>query len=203
MPGSGIGALWNEAAPAETDVADAAPIRSIETSLRNILAVEHNFPSATGPNFGYHLLGSCRAFVDVESNVSSAGTDGRLMITSDTSRFFHVGSTGTMFLGGQNVISAGSQPPGGQKFYWAEEFGVVGALTNSQTITFPNSGFSGVPFIFVSIWTSVPGPANGEIYATVFSPTATTFITAMFQGGSFVSNSASSIFWRSIGTRVL
>src|SRR5205085_11721731 len=119
MPGSGVPLLWNENAPAETDIADAAPIRSLETSLRNGLAVEHNWPNASAPNFGYHLLGSCRPFYDVQSNVSSAGTDGRLMVTPDTWRLVHVGSAGTMFSGGASVPSVGSARTGGTRVYWA------------------------------------------------------------------------------------
>src|SRR5947207_2813966 len=114
MPLGGVSILWNEATPAETDIADAAPIRSIETAIRNAMASEHNWPSTGGASTGYHLLGSARPFYGVESNVSSSGTDGRLMVTSDTSRFFHVGSDGTMFLGSQRAISAGSSPVGGQ-----------------------------------------------------------------------------------------
>src|SRR5438045_850187 len=152
MPGSGTPLLWNENAPAETDIADAAPIRSIVTSLRNGLAVEHSWPNASAPNFGYHLLGSCRPYYDVQSNVSSAGTDGRLMVTSDTSRFFHVGSAGTMFLGGATALSVGSQPPGGQRFYWAVEFGkeTLGVGAKTLNVTIPHSGYSGLPFVWVT-----------------------------------------------------
>src|SRR5437588_1873106 len=150
MPGSGTPLLWNENAPAETDIADAAPIRSLETSLRNGLAVEHNWPNASAPNFGYHLLGSCRPFYDVQSNVSSSGTDGRLMVTSDTSRFFHVGSAGTVFLGGAQVLSVGSSPTGGQRFYWAAEFGTAQTdSTGYKLVNIPNSGFSGLGFTFL------------------------------------------------------
>src|SRR5205807_4283860 len=109
MPGSGTPLLWNEQSPAETDIADSAPIRSIVTSVQNGLAVEHNWPSASGANFGYHLLGSARAFYDVESNVSSSGTDGRLYVASDTSRIFHVGSAGTMLLGAASALVMGTQ----------------------------------------------------------------------------------------------
>src|SRR5467141_3621518 len=145
MPLGGANILWNEASPAETDVADAGPIRSIETSIRNAVGSEHNWIATGGPNTGYHLFGSARPFYDVQSNVSSSGTDARLLVTSDTSRLFHVGSSGTLFLGGQTVLSVGSSPVGGQRFYWAIETGqnqCVGA-SNNTTLVFPNSGFSG------------------------------------------------------------
>src|SRR2546426_7884040 len=115
--------LWAEGAPADVDSAGvgAAEIRSLKTSIRNGMAEEHIWPSASGGNFGVHLLGSARPYYGAQSLVSSTGTDGRLMVTSDTSRLFHVGSAGTMFLGGQTTISATSVP--GQRFYWATEFG--------------------------------------------------------------------------------
>src|SRR2546430_16003806 len=124
MPGSGTPLLWNENSPAETDIADAAPIRSIVTSLRNGLAVEHNWPNASAPNFGYHLLGSARAYYDTQSNASSSGTDGRLLVASDTSRLFHVGSGGTMYLGDARPLSAGRVPVGGQRFYLGARVGL-------------------------------------------------------------------------------
>lgn len=199
MPGSGQPLLWNENSPAETDIADAAPIRSLETSLRFGLAVEHNWPSSSGPNFGYHLLGSARAYYDTQSNVSSSGTDGRLQVTSDTSRLFHVGSAGTMFLGGQNSLSAGSSPVGGQRFYWAQEWDEVFITATPATITFQNSGFSGVPVVIISAST---------ISAAVFplpvitGRTATSFtIKAMDANLGGTSLSKFSLMYISIGTR--
>src|SRR5437660_7085658 len=152
MPGSGTPLLWNENAPAETDIADAAPIRSLETSLRNGLAVEHNWPNASAPNFGYHLLGSARAYYDTQSNASSSGTDGRLLVASDTSRLFHVGSGGTMYLGDARALSVGSVPVGGQRFYWATEFGIAQTAANGHlTVAYGNSGYSGNPFVMVAV----------------------------------------------------
>jgi hypothetical protein len=198
MPGSGTPLLWNENVPAETDIADAAPIRSIETSLRNGLAVEHNWPSASGPNFGYHLFGACRTFWDVESNVSSAGTDGRLMMTSDTSRLFGVGSGGTMLIGGQNIMSMGSSPVGGQRYYWAVEMG-TGTTdgTGTAIVTFPNSGFSGVPFMLATA-----SDASG--IGTVASVTGVTNALATIK--TFTGNTAikvTNFIYMSLGTRVL
>jgi hypothetical protein len=201
MPGANV--LWNENSPAETDIADAAPIRSIVTSVRVGLAAEHAWPTSTGPGFGIHLLGSCRPFYDVQSNVSSSGTDGRTLVTSDTSRMFHVGSAGTMFIGGQNVISAGSQPQGGQRFYWAQEFGVTGQLNGNtlNTITFPNSGFSGIPFVVASCLTTldVTHLVTGA-FVTITRISATGFDVALTAGnGNFANNVQ--VCWMSLGTR--
>ena len=206
MPGGGITANWNEASPAETDIADAAPIRSIETSLRNILAVEHNFPSASGPNFGYHLLGSCRAYVDVQSNVSSTGTDGRLMQTSDTSRFFHVGSGGTSLIGGATVPLIGSYPgtvP--QRSYWAIEFGSTFAPAGTASVTWPNSGFSGVPTVTASA--STDNGTQQAIVVTMQNPSGSVSATGAFfravHGSTDIAVSNVTIHWISIGSRTL
>ena len=145
--------LWAEGAPADTDSAGvgAAEIRSLKTSVRNGMAEEHFWPSATGGNFGVHLLGSARPYYGAQSLVSSSGSDGRLMVTSDTSRLFHVGSAGTMFLGSQRVLSAGSAPVGGQTFYWIAEFGAAkSGSTGAIAVIWPNNGFNGVPFVAAS-----------------------------------------------------
>lgn len=187
--------LWNENAPAESDIADAAPIRSIVTSLRVGLAAEHVWPTSTGPGFGVHLLGSARAFYDLQSNVSSAGTDGRLFQTSDTSRLFHVGSAGTSFIGGNTVLSVGSQPAGGQRFYWALETGVevIGAVPTG-TVVFPNSGFSGAPFVVTSVFTGNP---------MMFVLTTVNGTQFAYQGytKSGVATGNYNLYWMSIGTR--
>jgi hypothetical protein len=201
MPGSGTGLLWNEASPAETDIADAAPIRSIVTSVRNGLAVEHNWPSATGANFGYHLLGSCRPFWDVQSNVSSSGTDGRLLVTSDTSRLFNVGSAGTMLLGGATSLLIGAYPgtvP--QRAYWAMESGTAKTAGNgAATVTIPNSGYSGIPIVSVCAFDDSKVGVAAAIGATM---NATQFEVFCFKT-STGAGSAYSFLWMSLGTRAL
>ena len=200
MPGASL--LWNESAPADTDNAGQGDdeIRSLKTSIRNGLAAEHVWPSNTGSGFGVHALGSARAFYDVESNVSSSGTDGRLFVASDTSRFFHAGSGGTMLLGGQNAILGGGQPTGGQGFYWASEFGAVFSSTTTTTIVFNNSGFSGVPIVTMSIVTSA---AVGGIVGQITSVTATQFTVQGFIVNTGTNTSKFTIMYQSIGTRVL
>ena len=56
--------LWNEAAPQDTDSVGQGDdeIRSLKTSIRNGMAEEHIWPSASGGNFGVHLLGSARPY---------------------------------------------------------------------------------------------------------------------------------------------
>src|SRR5439155_682045 len=99
---------WDETLPSDSENAGLGDdrIRSLKSSVRVGLDGEHVWPSGGG-DAGVHRLGSGRPFYGPQSLVSSSGTDGRLMVTSDTSRLFHVGSAGTMFLGSQGVLSVG------------------------------------------------------------------------------------------------
>ena len=201
-----ISILWNESAPADSDSASggAADIRSLKTSLRNALAQEHLWPSSSGLA-GSHALGSARAFFAAQSLVSSADTDGRLFVASDTSNFFHVGSAGTMFLGGQRTISANSTPVGGQRFYWATEFGRNTLPAGVGSVTFPNSGFSGSPFVVLSIFT--PEATTNRAYAGWFSAISALGFTAQVRKligtGAPGAPEDIDIFWYSVGTRTL
>lgn len=205
MPLGGINAGWDEAVPADSENAGlgALRIRSLETTVQQVLDSEHNFPAAGGANTGYHRLGSARAFFDVESNVSSSGTDGRLYVASDTSRFFHVGSAGTMFLGAQGTIVAATAP--GQNWYWALESGSVTPDSNgSATVAIPNSGYSGVPQVTVTAWKQAASPTNYRPFAWVSgNPTATSFGIGAWDNTSNSGASRCQVLWTSLGTRSL
>jgi hypothetical protein len=99
---------WNESTPADADLVGlgAGAIRSILTNLRGPLDSEHVFPNVGGSVSGIHRKGSAVVFVGAASAVSSTDTDGRLMLTSDTSRLFHVGSTLTQFIGSRQAVEA-------------------------------------------------------------------------------------------------
>lgn len=206
MPLGGITPGWDESVPADSENAGlgALRIRSFQTAVQQILDSEHNFPSAGGANTGYHRLGSGRAFYDVESNVSSSGTDGRLMVTSDTSRFFHVGSAGTMFLGGQ--ASPQLSAPG-QTSYWAIETGTISGGWNSNgsvTVAIPNSGFSSTPIVMVTALVPNAGPFNQHVIAYLATnPTPTSFSVVAWDQASNSAVSRANALWVAIGTRAL
>lgn len=197
---------WDESTPADTESAGLGDdrIRSLKTSLRQGLAAEHTWPSAGGDS-GIHLLGSARAFFGTQSTVSSSGTDGRLMQTSDSSQMFHVGSGGTSLIGGPNVISLGTFPgTAPQRAQWVEEVGLVHMPSGSgitALVTFPNSGFSGVPYVWLTQNETDPVgtiTGGGPLYAT--SLTKTSFIAF---GGTVLGGSGFTVAWRSLGTRTL
>ncbi len=186
---------WDESLPSDSENAGLGDdrIRSLKTSLRIGLDGEHVWPSGGG-DVGIHRLGSARPFYDVQSLVSSTGTDGRLMVTSDTSRMFHIGSAGTMFLGGASVPSVGSAPVGGQRFYWAMEFGKEELSIGAKTVfvTIPNSGYSGLPFV------QITGVDSGESRA--FGVAQVSQSNFQVQTG-LASGNLSHFFWLSLGTR--
>jgi hypothetical protein len=155
---------------------------------------EHTWPQSGG-DAGVHLLGSARAYFGPQSTISSAGTDGRLMIASDTSRLFGVGSGGTMLLGGSRMLSVGTDlgftyP---QRHYWAFEMGTsVTGSSGTTHVTIPNSGYSGVPFV----WSS----SSNERIVYIEGKTPTQFVVhTVFGGGDLIAP----FDWFSVGTRVL
>jgi len=125
-----------------------------------------------------------------------------MMVASDTSRLFGVGSGGTSFYGGPTVISAGSFPGAvPQRHYWAMEFGEGRQLTSGGTsITFPNSGFSGKPFVQLTASRQTSGSGDFAI-AVLDNLTATSMsVVVIDDAGAGLSNA--SFFWQSTGTRV-
>lgn len=205
MPIGGSNIGWDSTVPADTESAGLGDdrIRSLKTSVQEALANEHNFAVGGGANTGYHLPGSARPFYGAQSLVSSTGSDARLMQTSDTSGLFGVGSGGTVFYGGPTVISAGSFPgtvP--QRHYWAMEFGEAKSdALGAAAVTFPNSGFSGVPYTQATAGRSSNAP---RIVSILFSPApSATGVSIGVWNISAVSVSNYTVNWFSIGTRVL
>ena len=194
---------WSETDPANTallSLGDDA-IRSLKTSVRIALDDEHVFPSAGG-DAGVHRRGSAKAYYGTQSIVSSAGTDGKLMVTSDTSNLFHVGSAGTMFLGGQRVLSAASAPTGGQRYGWATDFGNVLTKSGLTSVTFANSGFSGIPFTTITAIPVTEQPNVGVAFGVVLNQSSAGFNIASYLTSGGLSTSDTSYMWISIGTRV-
>lgn len=211
MPLGGGNIGWDEASPPDSESAALGNerIQSIKTSVRIALDSEHVF-SASGGTVGAHRRGSALPFVGLQSNVSSADTDGRMMIASDTSRLFGVGSGGTVLLGaGPTAISAGTFPGGlPQRSYWVEEFGLDSMVSSTgsaswRIVSFPNSGYSGAPYVFISGTTSITSRvADGVVFMTK-GITATQFVVGVTDGTGGSNYPGATFMWRSIGTRAL
>jgi len=193
---------WDETKPAGQDSLGLGDdeIRSLKTALRSGLDAEHVWPSVGG-DAGVHRLGSARVFMGTQSLVSSSGTDGRLMVTSDSSALFHVGSAGTMLLGSRQAVLMGNDLVGGQRSYWAHEIGeTLASIGGVTVVSIPNSGFSGIPTVVVS------GESNGAtsiaIMPVVIARTATSFTVASYDhSANFISGHT--LLWSSFGTRTL
>ena len=205
MPIGGFDGLgWDETTPSDSEAVSLGDdrIRSLKTSLRNALDAEHSWPSAGGNSVGYHRFGSARPYYGPQSNVSSSGSDGRLMLTSDTSRLFAVGSGGTVYLGGTLGLSIGTSAGFGypQRHHWVEEVGLTQTgSTGSVTVTIPNSGFSGIPYVTAT----VAGPVSQGVFASVTTVSGTEFILSTIAAAGAVFTGNQNVFWRSLGTRVL
>src|SRR3990167_5580804 len=201
----GVSIGWDEASPSDTESAGLGDdrIRSTKTSLRQALDAEHNWPSGGGANTGYHVYGSARPYVGLQSAVSSSGSDGRLMYASDSSRLFGVGSEGTVLLGDSQLLSVGtttgiSRP---QRAYWACEFGAD--TTNASgflVVTYPNSGFSGIPFTYVQRNTAAGATSRG---ADIVTDKAAASFRVTTYDTSGVAMNAIDFNWLSTGTRTL
>jgi len=107
MPLGSVNIGWDETNPADSRLVGlgAMDIRSLETAIRTGLAAEHIWPSSSG-SAGGHVQGSAVVFFGASSKVSSADTDGRLMLDSTNSRLHHVGSSNTIPLGGRYMPEA-------------------------------------------------------------------------------------------------
>lgn len=200
---NGVSLTWDETSPADGESAGLGDdrMRSIKSTVRTGLDAEHNWPSAGGSAVGYHVFGSARPFYGAQSTVSSSGTDGRLMMTSDTSRLFGVGSGGTVFLGGPTVLSLGTFPGSNpQRSYWAEEFGQAVFSSGSTLVTIPNSGFSGMPYFNVTLVVPVIGLSA---FAQVTAVDASSFVISVLGTSGVFSTSTATVHWSSRGTRTL
>lgn len=194
---------WDESVPPITEAAGLgyARILSDKTSTRIALNDEHNFPAAGSANGGYHRYGSARPYFGTQSRVSSDGTDSRLMLTSDTSRLFGMTSAGTVFLGGQNVISAFTAPSTlPQRHIWVEEFGTIPATGSSSSTVVYSSAFSGIPYVTVQ-----HNDATDGAYVVVTNSRTTQFTATgyFFSNGSVGVVGGFSATWRSLGSRAI
>ncbi len=212
---NGATVFWSENIPSGTESMNSGDdrMRSLKTDLRTGLDDEHTFPAAGGLA-GYHRYGAARAYFGPQSNVSSSGTEGRIMVTSDTSRLFGVGSGGTVFLGSATALSMGTfgqnkvSPP--QRAHWVQEGEFLGRqtdLTGYATVTFPNSGYSGAPVVIISsaivsgLWTPPDGnPVMAMLSA--HSITKTEFVARSLTSNG-VAVASVPFCWLSVGTRTL
>mgnify|MGYP001576469516 CR=1 FL=1 len=182
MPIGGSNIGWDNTTPADTENAGSGDdrIRSLKTSVQEALDNEHNFPIGGGANTGYHRLGSGR------------------VLASNTTRLFYVGAN-VAFLGGEGAVNVDGTSYDGWPVTsrWALEFGTdtVNGVGRVQ-VTFPNSGFSGVPFVFANVRRA---PAAADVSIVIDAVTASTF--SAYVAVNTLAGNGETITWFSIGTR--
>lgn len=202
---------WSEAAPANSDNVGlgAQEIRSLKTDLRNGLAAEHLW-SSTGGAAGAHLLGSARPYVGPTSEVSSDGTAGRLMFNSTTSDFFYLSDTTAERIGGRGTPvaydtganSANASMPANHRteIFYGEVTTAGGSAI--FPITFPGSGYSGIPNIQLTCAETAAFGSGNYLVATAHDCTATGFTvrsSVASTGAAFTTR----VNWMSMGTVVV
>ena len=184
-------------------------LRSVKTTLQQALDSEHVWPSGGGI-VGQHRAGSARAFYGLQSQLSSSSAsvvaDGSMMVTSDTTRLFSTGAFGVAMLGaGPKALSLDTTAGmtfAPQNVRWAMEVGVVASPSSVHTVTFPSSGFSGIPFLQVSIYTQVQGANDPGRCFKLHSLNQAQFVGSIViaeNGDAAVAG----IMWMSTGTRAL
>lgn len=207
MPIGGSNISWDNTTPAGSEAIGLGDdrIRSMKTSVQEAFANEHVFATTGGAGTGTHLAGSARAYFGTQSRVSSGDTDGRMMIASDTSRLFGANSAGTVLLGsGPFGLSVGTVAgitfP--QRSHTVMEFGAVTSAASTHQVTFPNSGFSGVPWVMASAHTETLSGDKPGRFVRIIGVTASEFSAQVIstENGDAIT---AGIFWLSIGTRAL
>ena len=139
---------WVDDKPERTDlVRDLGPlVRSQKTEFR--AAIEKHFfwtessgLSAGEPNhqIGSATTGSCRAFFGTESQVSTALSDGQLMVTSDTTRLYALTSVSSVMIGSARAIHNQiiSQNSGDQRVLVQSDLSTLGHGDGVFVISFP------------------------------------------------------------------
>lgn len=203
---------WDNTTPAGTESIGLGDdrIRSLKSAVQTAMDDEHIFPSSGG-TAGLHRLGAARAYVGTQSRVSASTTsanagDGRLMVASDTSNLFGVGSGGTQFFGGPKVLSFGSHlgvtfP---QRKFIAVEAGVADPDANGRyVVTFPNSGFSELPVVYLqSMQTYASGPQG--LIPTLYERSTSDFSAVIYRdSGGTAATTNVQLAWIAIGSRAL
>ena len=202
---------WAEAVPAGSESIGLGDdrIRSLKTDVRTALDDEHIWPSSGG-TAGLHRTGSARAYFGTQSRVSASTTsapaaDGRMMLASDTTRLFAAGSEGTALLGaGPLSLSLGSfaSVTLPQRAYVVIEIGREASDGAGRfVVTFPNSGFSGVPFMYLQSGVS-NFPAAGYS-ANLNAVTASGFSAHIRDLDNNLTASQVSLHWMAVGHRTL
>jgi len=209
---------WREDKPAGTDIPNAdltALFNSQRTHFSAYVGKHFFWNDSSNVSAGIPRLsdgspgpGSAHAFYGTASQVSAAGAAGKLMLTSDTSRFYGLHSTQSTLLGGTaaivysgastslTTITAGTR--------WLIQSGFTTAnvvAAQNFNIVFPISYAATAPFVEITPIGSSTTYVITSGTSTTAPPTASGMsVTVVVRGGN---TSVAGFYWRSIGTVTL
>lgn len=209
---------WNESKPSPTDKPNlelASLITQNRLAFRQAIEKHSFWTDSSGASAGVPRLsdgsfgpGSCRAYFDTASNVSSNDSatkamSNRFYVTSDTTRlFYHDGLTGRFVLIGSNnalVYQTGSQVTIQSNTRYLVQNGV-------QTVVATSSGTSYASVVFTHAYNAAPqvqiqplSKATSEVLtASLLTITASGFSVSLKD--LFGATVSRSINWRSHGS---
>lgn len=185
---------WDETSPADGSGANtgASAIRSLKSNLAGGLSGAIYWPGSGGASnasAGQPVPGAWRAFYGKQSTVS-AYADGAMQVTSDTSRLFGVGSTGTMFLGSASALEHTTYP--GTNVRWVMASGVT---VSSTSFAF-GPVYNGLPIVTFSVTTS----GVTSVIGVLDSLTSSQARVIAYNATGLPLGSATTVYWQSVGT---
>lgn len=206
--------VYREDKPALSDPLSDFPSTLTANTIAFRQAIEkHSFwTESSGLSAGIPRLsdgsfgpGACRAFFDVESNLSVAlaatkPLAGRLYVASDTSRLYgYVSSAATILLGGKNaIVHFPSNATITAGAYWLVQIGSVSASSQTVNIAF-SSQYSVAPRVQVS---STATNENGLAIGQATSITTSNFSLRILDPFGNTTP-VRTVMWLSMGTVVL
>jgi len=108
---------WRDTKPTSGDLLSELPsvLTNQQTAFRQAIEKHSFWTDSSGLSAGIPRLsdgsfgpGAARAFYGTASQVSAINVNAKLMITSDTSRFYVVGSGLSALIGGKNAVVSGT-----------------------------------------------------------------------------------------------
>lgn len=194
---------WTEGAPgSRSDVsAGAQAIRDLKVAFADGVEPSMYWPGSGGgsaASAGEMRLGTFRTYVAAASAVSVGSDTGRLLVTSDTSRFYAIQpSHQTFMVGGTRVLEA--WPSARSSFRWVLS---SGTLTPGSVVTFGVT-YGGLPVVAFAQPYGVVG--NVPIALGVEYLSATTFFASAhtLSGVTWSRFTGGYSDWMSLGTVAL
>lgn len=192
---------WDESRPRRSDLLRdfGLVVRSHKTEFRAGIEDHFYWTDSSGASggesrltIGLGVMGSCRAFYDVESNVS-AFRDGSLYLTSDTTRLYGLTSVSSFLLSSTRAVRAVTTGALGTGLRVLIQSGEETSVSDvSVGISFPTA-YGAPPSVMITA--GYPG-AQVDAVIGISGITASGFTAVAQSTGA----GNISIFWRSMGT---